>query len=168
MRATMWPRFKVIVEVIGLPSKLGFFTIHKSMRLKVRDKSADEPLSGVGDSYSFLITASKTNRRRSLRWIAPPVDRYNLPRLSFRKLPYLQIPAFNPEETFCTGRMVNAYRVTDNDARLVTSCLRFRSSCFRQCSHCLQLLYIVVRWRNFPSDRILIVVHAMTLNDTIV
>lgn len=101
--ATMQQRREFIVDLIGLPSKVLLFTVHKGMRSKVHDKSADEPLSGVGDSCSFFKTTFKTNRRRSRRWIAPPVDRYGLPRMSFRKLPYIQIRAFNPGETFAQG-----------------------------------------------------------------
>lgn len=71
-----------------MPSKVWLFTIHKGAHSNPDDKLADEPLSGAGNSYAFLMTGSKTNRpeTHAAHVAVPPVSRYDLPRLSFRKL----------------------------------------------------------------------------------
>lgn len=68
-----------------MTSKLWIFTIHKGAHPNLDDKLADEPLSPA-ILMTFPMTGSKTNKSETYALIAPPAGRYDLPRLSFRKL----------------------------------------------------------------------------------
>jgi len=135
-----------------MPSKLWLFMIHKGTHSNPDDKLADEPLSRPSDSYAFLMTGSKTNRpeTHAAHVAVPPASRYDLPRLSFCKLLWLQIIVVSLRSTTFAGGSMWKMRAAGSEITTQLSPSTLRRT-YYPVTQPLASLSTKVWWKRFPK-----------------